>query len=348
VWSVPTPLKLGAFVAVLAAVFAASLGVGHLVGPLAAPESVGHADMADSAGHGETGHGGTGQGGTGQDGSERDGAGQDGSGRDGAGQDGSGRDGAGQDGSGHDGSGHAESGAQDAGGLVPAGLQVAQDGYRMVPLTETLRDGAEFRFRIDGPDGRPVTEYATAHGKQLHLIAVRRDLSGYQHVHPQLGTDGVWSVRLRVTGAGQYRILADFRPTGRSEGLTLGVDADVPGDYRPVSLPVAGRSVSIDGGYTVALEGDLRAGAASTLGLRVTRQGVPVTDLEPYLGAYGHLVALRQGDLAYLHVHPESDAQAGPLVRFTAEVPSAGPYRLYLDFQHGGTVHTAEFTAVAT
>jgi hypothetical protein len=293
---------LGAFVAALAAVFAASLGVGHLVGPAAPPEKPGHADMADSAASGATDHG----------------------------------------------AGHAESGAPDAGDLVPAGLQVAQDGYRMVSLTDTLRDGAEFRFRIDGPDGRPVTEYATAHGRQLHLIAVRRDLSGYQHVHPRLGADGVWSVPLRVTGAGQYRVFADFRPAGHSEGLTLGVDADAPGEYRPVPLPGAERSVTIDGGYTVTLEGEVRAGAPSALGLRVSRQGAPVTDLEPYLGAYGHLVALRHGDLAYLHVHPESDAQAGPLVRFTAEVPSAGTYRLYLDFQHGGTVHTAEFTAVAT
>jgi hypothetical protein len=155
---------------------------------------------------------------------------------------------------------------------------------------------------------------------------------------------------VQVAGAGQYRVLADFVPAGRAEGLTLGVDLDVPGDYSPAPLPVAERTVDVDGGYTVTLEGDLRAGSASGLGLRIAKDGVPVTDLEPYLGAYGHLVALRRGDLAYLHVHPETGAGgagAGPLVRFTAEVPSPGQYRLYLDFQHGGTVHTAEFTAEA-
>jgi hypothetical protein len=77
-----------------------------------------------------------------------------------------------------------------------------------------------------------------------------------------------------------------------------------------------------------------------------------VTDLQPYLGAYGHLVALRDGDLAYLHVHPDGApgdgrTAAGPQVTFYAEVPSSGSYRLYLDFQHAGTVRTAEFTAVA-
>ena len=77
-----------------------------------------------------------------------------------------------------------------------------------------------------------------------------------------------------------------------------------------------------------------------------------MTDLDPYLEAYGHLVALRVGDLAYLHVHPEGapgDGRTppGPDVTFSAQVPTAGTYRLFLDFSHGGRVHTAEFTVEA-
>jgi hypothetical protein len=77
-----------------------------------------------------------------------------------------------------------------------------------------------------------------------------------------------------------------------------------------------------------------------------------VTDLQPYLAAYGHLVALRQGDLAYLHVHPDGEpgdgrTQAGPAIVFHTVAPSAGTYRLYLDFQHEGVVRTAELTMTA-
>jgi hypothetical protein len=51
-------------------------------------------------------------------------------------------------------------------------------------------------------------------------------------------------------------------------------------------------------------------------------------------------------------VHPDGSpgdgrTTAGPDITFYAEVPSAGAYRLYLDFQHNGTVRTAEFTAIA-
>ncbi|GIF09291.1 hypothetical protein [Actinoplanes siamensis] len=236
--------------------------------------------------------------------------------------------------------------------VLPAGLQISKDGYRLTPLSGNLSTGVPqpFRFQITGPDSRPVTAYTTSHDKDLHLIVVRRDLSGFQHVHPELGSDGTWSIPLAVPAAGQYRVFADFQPADH-DGLTLGADVPAPGDYQPTLLPATARAATVDG-YAVTLIGDLTPGASSKLTLAVSKDGKPVTDLQPHLGAYGHLVALRDGDLAYLHVHPDGEpgdgrTMAGPDVAFHAEVPSAGAYRLYLDFQHAGKVRTAEFTAVA-
>jgi hypothetical protein len=167
-----------------------------------------------------------------------------------------------------------------------------------------------------------------------------------------MAADGTWRVQLRpAAGAGSYRVFADFVPAGRDDGLTLGTDLSVAGSYAPRPLPVAARTATVDG-YTVTLGGDLRPGTSSRLTLTVSRGGKPVTDLQPYLEAYGHLVVLRAGDLAYLHVHPDGApgdgrTRPGPGVTFFAEVPTAGEYRLYLDFQHGGVVRTAEFTATA-
>ncbi len=83
--------------------------------------------------------------------------------------------------------------------------------------------------------------------------------------------------------------------------------------------------------------------AHGELEFSVTRSGRPVEDLEDYLGAKGHLVALREGDLAYLHVHPEAEAEPGT-IGFMAHYPSAGRYRLFLQFRHEGRVRTAEVT----
>jgi hypothetical protein len=234
---------------------------------------------------------------------------------------------------------------------LPGGLQVSENGYTL-DAAASLPAGAPtpVSFRVLGPDGQPVTAYETAHDEDLHLIAVRRDLTGYQHVHPDLAPDGTWSIPLDLT-AGGWRLFADFDPAGPDEPLVLGADVAVAGTYTPQPLPEPSATAEVDG-YTVALDGQLVPGQESELTLSVSRDGRPVTDLQPYLAAYGHLVALRAGDLAYLHVHPaggpgDGATAPGPDITFSATAPSAGDYRLFLDFKHGDVVRTAEFTVRA-
>lgn len=260
-----------------------------------------------------------------------------------------------------DAAGHGGSGAGSAGpgdthsGTVPetadqpAGLASSRGGYTLTPTDPTPIAGT-FSFVVTGPDGTPVTAFEVEHDKRMHLIVVRRDTTGFQHVHPEMAPDGTWTVPLALPAGGSYRAFADFAPTG-GEATTLGVDIAAPGTFEPVEHAPS-RTARVDG-YTVELTGDLVAGQSSPVTLTVSRDGVPVTDLQPYLAAYGHLVALREGDLAYLHVHPEGApgdgvTAAGPRIDFVAEVPSAGSYRLFLDFQHGGVVRTAEFTVPTT
>lgn len=235
--------------------------------------------------------------------------------------------------------GDAHSGTVAEATGLPPGLSTTEQGLTL-RLAATTHTGGPFAFTITGPDGAPVTAFDVEHEKRMHLVVVRRDGSAFRHVHPEMAPDGTWTVPLERPAGGSYRAFADFVPTG-GEPVTLGVDVSVPGEFVPVEHAPS-RTAQV-GGYTVTLDGDLVAGQASPVTLTVARDGVPVTDLEPYLGAYGHLVALRGGDLAYLHVHPE-DGPAGPGIGFVAEVPSAGTYRLFLDFSHGGVVRTAEFT----
>ncbi|WP_116450285.1 hypothetical protein [Blastococcus litoris] len=235
---------------------------------------------------------------------------------------------------------------------LPAGLAVSDRGYTLVPGSRELppSPAAPVEFRIVGPDGEAVTGYDVEHDVDLHLIAVRRDLTGFQHVHPELGDDGVWRVPLALD-PGAWRLFADFTPTALGENLTLGADLAVPGQYSPAPLPAETPTTEVDG-FTVVLTGSLEPGRESELTLSVSRDGVPVTDLQPYLGAFGHLVVLRDGDLAYLHAHPVDEvagaaAASGPHVRFATTAPSAGTYRLFLDFKHDGVVRTAAFTVAA-
>lgn len=221
---------------------------------------------------------------------------------------------------------------------VPGGLQTSEQGYSLRVL------GLQpLRFVVDDAEGQPVQGYDLVHEKPLHLVAVRRDGSGYQHLHPTLSDDGVWSIDADLD-PGTTRLIADFTPSG-GPALILGTDVQQAGSFRPAPPPEPSRTATV-GDYEVTLAGELVPGESSPVTLTVSRDGEPVTDLQPYLGAYGHLVALREGDLAYLHVHPE-ESDAGPDIPFLTEVPSTGRYRLYLDFRHDGVVRTAPFVVAS-
>jgi hypothetical protein len=229
------------------------------------------------------------------------------------------------------------------------GLAVTDGDYTLVPAFTTIAAAGRtpYSFTIAGPDGKPLTSYTASHTKELHLIVVRRDLSTFAHLHPTRDANGTWSTSFTLPAAGDYRVLADFIPAGTDSPVVLGTDLSVGGSFRPTPLPPASTTSSVDG-YDVTLSGDATAGADSDLTFTVTRAGQPVTDLQPYLGAFGHLVALRAGDLGYLHTHPAADASSdtagGPQIGFATEFPSPGSFRLFVQFQTAGQVHTAAFT----
>ena len=224
-------------------------------------------------------------------------------------------------------------GAPPATELPAAGLLVSEDGYSFVP-DDRLADAGAFSFAIVGPDGEPVTAYDDLHERDLHLIVVSRDLRHYVHVHPDRDTAGHWTAQLEAFAPGAYRAFADFQPAG-GDRYTLGVDLVAPGLVGPME-PLQQRLTDEVGGYEVTLD---PADGEVTI---TVRRGSEVVTTEPYLGAPGHLVALRDGDLAYLHVHPVDEQPTGP-VRFAIDVPSTGTYALFFDFQVDGVVNTARF-----
>jgi hypothetical protein len=256
---------------------------------------------------------------------------------------------------------------------APAGLALAEAGLRLDVEPQRLAAGRRqrFSFRVIGPDGDAVRDFDVEHDRRMHLIVVRRDLTGFQHLHPRMAADGTWSTPLELAEPGSYRVFADFKAGAAAH--TLGADVHVPGRFEPRELPhssdsqrsedgdyevrlaesdgelrftvhaARGRVDDVDGLHVALAEGATKAGAESDLAFTVTRAGKPVA-IQNYLGAKGHLVALRQGDLAFLHVHPESTATVGSDIRFRVEYPSAGRYRLFLQFKHDGRVRTVAFT----
>ena len=244
---------------------------------------------------------------------------------------------------------HSETPEPEAAEPTMPGLSLSADGYRLsaVSTPGTVGEEGELRFSVLDESGAPVLEFTEEHEKELHLIVVREDGSEFRHVHPELDAEGTWSLPWTWNEAGSYRVFADFIPAAADQGLTLTRSVNVSGDFRPVPAVEELRSAQ-SGEYDVELVGDLTAGGSSTLSVEVTQDGRPVTTMQPYLGAFGHLVALRDGDLAYLHVHPEGAEPepgelSGPTVEFATEAPTPGRYLLYFDFQIDDEIHSASF-----
>jgi hypothetical protein len=241
------------------------------------------------------------------------------------------------------GHGAAERGAHEAPARPVRGLSIAEGGLRLVVDDAELRRGATepLRFRIVGEDGETVRDFDVEHEKRMHLIVARRDLTGFQHLHPQQDADGTWTTDVRLPDAGSYRLFADF--VHDADPYTLASDLRVDGRATLVDLPEPAPLADADAGYQVRLDNDpVRPGEPAALQFTVHRDGRAVA-VEPYLGAGGHLVTLREGDLAFLHVHPEEHAE-GDAVGFEATFPTEGRYGLFLQFKHDGRVHTAPFT----
>ena len=218
-------------------------------------------------------------------------------------------------------------------------------GLRFLPVAHVFHAGdtTTWRFLITDCDGHAVRRFEREQTKLLHLIVARTDFSGYQHLHPTLAPDGTWSVQLATPRSGRYRAIADFVIDGRK--YVMGTTLIVPGHSADVPMPAPSFAASADG-YDVELQRPavLDTGSEAQLTFRVTRHGRPVSDLEPYLGSYGHLVALHAPELSYTHVHPVGEDRAAGLITFTTEFHQAGRFRLFLQFQTRGQVHTVAFT----
>lgn len=237
------------------------------------------------------------------------------------------------------------------GGPGAGGLDKSASGFTFLLQSATLPAGGAgtLRFQIKGADGKPVTAFEPDQTKLMHFYLVRSDLTGYQHLHPTMAADGTWSAPLAASQPGTYRAYASFIAkdgSGKAVPLVLSDTVTVPGSASTAALPAPSNTAVVDG-YTLTLSGEPMAGMAHSLTVSVAKDGKPVTDLQPYLGTYAHLTAFRQGTMAFAHLHPEGTANGdhgGPTLTFHAQFAESGTYRLFLQFQTGGKLHTAAFT----
>lgn len=221
------------------------------------------------------------------------------------------------------------------------------------------RAGEKARLRFEIVDGATkVTAFDIVHEKKLHLLMVTPDLAWFAHEHPDIQPDGTFSLDFTFPHGGTFRLFSDFKATGRSPAV-VPVDIVVDGAEPPPQalVPSDLKKAVEKNGYLVRMTSAApMSGPLSTMKFLIVKDGKPVKDLEPYLGALGHLVILGDDGKTFLHAHPEDHAaphddagkppHAHPStgeVAFATRFPKPGLYKAWAQFQHKGQIVVADF-----
>jgi len=225
--------------------------------------------------------------------------------------------------------------------------------YRMdVAVTPAAggRGASKLRMTLRDPvSNRPVAGFTTVHERLLHLFIIDRKLEYFRHVHPQQVGDGAfeWTEPLP---AGEFVIIADFLPQGgRAQMLQRAiVTPGYHGSLFPATAdlkPDASIEKTIDGVRVSLDTAGVKAGKEAVLRFNLTDSngGGAIADLEPFLGAPGHMLIVNADLTEADHVHPEEPATRGPVITFQPLMPAAGTYKLWFQFQRHGTVTTVPF-----
>lgn len=213
---------------------------------------------------------------------------------------------------------------------------------------------ARLHFAIrDTKTKATVKDFDIAHEKIFHLIMVSKDLGWFAHEHPEQLPDGTFVIEQIFPAGTEYRIFADVAPKGAGSQVlptSLKVGGAKPNwDMTLKPTPLSLESDGIKANLS-AQEKLLPIGKSTPLTFTITEpaSGKPMTDLEPYLGAFGHLILIHQDGQTFVHSHPMEDdagiaASKAGRVTFNARFPKAGRYKAWGQFQRNGKVVTVPF-----
>ncbi len=216
----------------------------------------------------------------------------------------------------------------------------------------TVAPGAPVTLNIamKDPSGQPVKDLAIVHDKPLHFLVVSSDLSWYLHDHPTRNPDGTFTTNITFPHAGDFRLFSDFTPAAEGAGnQVVQSSLAVPGSA-PARVPLkvdALELIDIGDGYSARLRcnaDDYIPGHDTLLRFTVQRDNAPLADLEPYLGAMGHLVIFSEDLKHFVHAHPLS-AEDLNMLKPGAEKKPAADSKPKDTHSHGGHDHAHHLSA---
>ena len=204
----------------------------------------------------------------------------------------------------------------------------------------------QIQIRIMQSNGAPIETFETNHEKLLHLIVISKDLSYFNHIHPEYKGNGIFEIENGFPAGGDYRLIADFKPAG-GDAMTKMTWTSIGGKSSGLQLVIPDKELvhNAQGVKVTLLIDRLESGQESKLTFTFADEQTnePITDLEPYLGAIGHVVILSEDGERYVHVHAEEGQATGPEAVFETAFRTAGVYKIWGQFQRNQQVFTVAY-----
>ncbi|WP_430510295.1 hypothetical protein [Gottfriedia solisilvae] len=202
-------------------------------------------------------------------------------------------------------------------------------------------------MNVTNKDGKPVKEFELEHEKLMHLIVVSKDLAFFDHIHPEYEGDGKFTISPNFPTGGEYKLYADYVPKGASK-IVKSTEVSVGGQKAQPTKLVADKELTkvVDGKEVTLTFDHLMTNMELTMNFTIkdAKTKKPITNLQPYLGAIGHVVAISGDTETYLHVHPMDEKSTGPDAKFMTTFPKKGIYKIWGQFQQNGKVFIMPFT----
>ncbi|QGQ99083.1 hypothetical protein EHS13_31500 [Paenibacillus psychroresistens] len=205
---------------------------------------------------------------------------------------------------------------------------------------------ATIKILIQNKRSQPIVSFDRLHEKLLHLIVVSKDLAYFNHIHPEYKGAGLFEITTQFPADGEYKLYADYMPTGIPEIVQAHWVTVADTSARPIVLVPDKQLFRIVDDIEVSLSFDhLMAGMdlAMTFTINDAKTKKPITHLQPYLGAIGHVVAIRADTKQFLHFHPTDNSGSGPTAKFQTNFPTKGIYKIWAQFQQHDQLYTIPF-----
>jgi hypothetical protein len=207
---------------------------------------------------------------------------------------------------------------------------------------------------IKNKSNKPIESFQTVQEKKMHMIVVSKDLSYFSHIHPEYNGDGEFAITTKFPTAGDYKLIADVTPKGGVDSSIETHWLHINGDVSKAKPIVPERNFTkVADGLKVTLSYDkkkMMSGMAINMSftIRDEKTNKPITNLQPYLGAKGHMVVMSADLEKYLHVHPMTTKDNGPKVTFMTLFPKKGVYKIWSQFQYEDRVIVVPFIVLVT